>query len=152
ADVVAQHAPHFGHAAIGKAQILAGVDVLRPLADPGVVVARIALALLVGTVRTLAVEVRRAVADFGFVGHPARVVAVAEMPPGYDHGVGVVDRHDPAAQAAAPEIALAVRNREVGAVLGETRHHVVVDAQPDDVADASHIGVEIAVPALVKFD
>ena len=66
--------------------------------------------------------------------------------------VGIVDRRDPARQAAAAEIARLFRHRKVTAVLGETGQHLIVDANPDDIVDAADIGVEVTVLALEVLD
>ena len=72
------------------------------------------------------------------------IVAVVEVAPRHHHAVGVVDRHHPAGEAAAPEILRGRGFLEQAAVLHQRRQQIVVQAHPDVIADAPRVGIEKA--------
>ena len=127
------------------------MDVLRPLGNPSVVVARVALALLVAAIAALSIEIRLSKSDFSLVGQAAGIISFAEMTPSNHHGIRIVYGRYPAAQSASTEIPGRIRSWEMPSILREAWNHLVVDAHPNDVSDAPGIRIEIAVRPFVEL-
>src|SRR5581483_292775 len=104
-DLAAQPAAQERDAAIGRGEMLALMARDRPLAAPRLPVAGRVLALVVGPVAALAIEVGLAEPDVLRLAEMLRIVAIVVMTPRDHHRVGIVDRHDPAREAGTAEIA-----------------------------------------------
>ena len=146
ADALAHQAAEQADAAVGRAQMLARVDRGRADADLGVVVARQALALLVGPVRHLA-EIGAEVVPL-HVGRIDRIVVVeADI-----HRVRVVERHRPDRLHRAREGLGRLAGLEGRRELVQIRHDHLGRAHPDIAADPAHPDIHHAERVLAEVE
>ena len=125
----------------------------RPLRDLCLVVARLALALLVGTfVLGLADEIDRLPADELRTVLAPRVQPVTEEPPADGTGGGIVDRHHPAQRGAALERLRRLRLLPDGAGLVGVRQDGVHGAYPDVLVHLAGLDVHHAERRVLVLD
>src|SRR4051794_27229290 len=116
-----------------------------PETAPGLVISRLLLALLVGAIPALTVEIGLADPDIFRLALSRGIVTIVEMAPGNDQRVGVVHRDDPPGESRTAEVAHLADVLENSAVLRKVGHDVVVQPDPDVITDTSGVRVEEAV-------
>src|SRR5438105_2394765 len=104
-NALAQRIAEQTHAVVGDAQMLALMAADRPQTYPCIPIAGIAYPLKLGTVRALAVEIDGLPTNLLAFGAPVGIVQSIQVAPGDHVGIGIVDRHHPAGETGAAEIA-----------------------------------------------
>ena len=112
-----QFASYFCYSTICETQIFPRMDILRALRNPGVIISRIRLHLLIRTVRALAVKICFSEANFLTICQALGIFSLPKMPPSNNSSILIIDWNNPTGQTASTKIERFIRRRKMPTIL-----------------------------------